>query len=112
MEKGKGRYMINPIDMRPFMKKDLAGVFTYDFPDVFTYLSKPYQGIIKDRMLEELDEDGGPIRVNYLEIHVQTSALANIPQGALLIAKGDKKEVRSSQLSEDGNELIIYARAA
>jgi len=100
------------IDMRSFMGADLAGVFTYDFPDTILYLNIPYPAIIKDRVIEELDEFGGPIRINLLEIHVQTSKLAGIPQGAILTAKGDTKEVKSSMLSDDGNELIIYAKAA
>ena len=100
------------IDMRPFMGNDLAGVFVYDFPDSITYIGVIYPALIKDRTIEELDEDGGPIRINVLEIHIQTSKLASIPQGAEFTAKGEIKEVKSSQLSEDGNELIIYARAA
>lgn len=94
------------------MGADLAGVFTYDFPDSIVYLNVSYPAIIKDRTIEELDEFGGPIRVNVLEIHVQTSKLSAIPQGAEFTAKGEVKEVKSSQLSEDGNELIIYARTA
>lgn len=100
------------IDMRQFMAADLAGVFTYDFPDTILYLNKPYSALVMDRTIEELDEWGGPIRINQLEIHVQTSKLASIPQGAILTAKGDTKEVKSTKLSEDGNELIIFARAA
>lgn len=100
------------IDMRSFMGADLAGVFVYDFPGEMNYLNVLYPAIIKDRMLEELDEAGGPILINYLEIHVLTTALASIPNGALIIAKGNEKEVQKSMLSEDGNELIIYARAA
>lgn len=100
------------IDMRPFMGADLAGVFTYDFPDTIIYLGTPYPAMVKDRTIEELDEFGGPIRVNALEVHIQTVRLASIPQGAEFTAKGETKEVKSSQLSEDGNELIIYARAA
>lgn len=94
------------------MANDLAGVFVYDFTDIITYLGKQYSAIIKDRTIEELDENGGPIRVNYLEIHLQTTSLKTIIQGAILTAKGEQKEVKSSQLSEDGNELIIYTRAA
>lgn len=94
------------------MASDIAGVFVYDFPGEMVYLNKPYPAIIKDRMLEELDENGGPILINYLEIHVLTTMLAAIPNGAILTAKGDTKEVQRSMLSEDGNELIIYARAA
>lgn len=94
------------------MGADLAGVFTYDFPDTIIYLNVPYPAIIKDRTIEELDEYGGPIRINVLEVHIQTNKLSTIPQGAEFIAKGDTKEVKSSLLSEDGNELIIYARAA
>lgn len=100
------------IDMRSFMGADLAGVFTYDFPDAIIYMGASYAAILKDRMLEELDENGGPILINYLEIHVLTAALPSIINGAILTAKGDTKEVQRSQLSEDGNELIIYARAA
>jgi hypothetical protein len=94
------------------MASDIAGVFTYDFPDEINYLNVLYKAIIKDRLLEELDEAGGPILVNYLEIHVLTTALPSITNGAILIAKGNQKVVQRSMLSEDGNELIIYARAA
>lgn len=101
-----------PIDMRPFMGADLAGVFAYDFPDTILYLGQSYSAIVKDRQLEELDEFGGPILINILELHVLTAMLPTIPNGALLIAKGAQKEVKSSTLSEDGNELIINVRAS
>lgn len=100
------------IDMRSFMATDLAGIFTYDFPDTILYLGVTYPAIIKDRMIEELDEFGGPIRINAMEIHLQTVSLPGIPNGAILTARGETKEVKSSQLSDDGSELVIYARAA
>ncbi len=100
------------IDMRPYMGADLAGVFVYDFPDEIVYKGVKYQAIIKDRVLEELDEEGGPILVNILEIHCLTSALSSIPNGVLLTAKGGEKIVKTSAHSEDGNELIINVRAA
>jgi len=100
------------LDMRPYMAADLAGVFTYDFTDTFTYNSTVYTGIFRDRTIEEIDEMGGPVSINILEIHVLTTALASIPNGALLTAKGDSKIVQRSELSEDGNELIIYCRYA
>lgn len=104
--------MTTPLDMRPYMAADLAGVFVYDFPGTFVYLGKSYQAIIKDRTIQEIDENGGPISVNYLEIHVQTKDLPSIVSGALLTAKGQQKEVSTSVLSEDGAELIINTRAS
>lgn len=100
------------IDMRSFMGADLAGVFVYDFPDTFVYDGVTYSAIIKDFTIQEMDEMGGPIRINMIEMHVLTSALATIPQGAEFTAKGETKEVTSCETSEDGNELIIYGRAA
>lgn len=100
------------IDMRSYMGADLAGVFMYDFPDQIIYLGVSYPAIIKDRTIDELDEFGGPIRINVLEIHIQTSNLESVIQGQLFKAKGENKEIKSSQLSEDGNELIIYARTS
>lgn len=100
------------IDMRPYMGADLAALYVYDFPDIIIYQGKNYSALIRDRVLEELDEFGGPILINILEIHVLTSALSSIPNGVLLTAKGGEKEVKTSMLSEDGNELIINVRAA
>lgn len=98
------------IDMRPFMGNDLAGVFTYDFPDTIIYQGKTYQAIIKDRLLEEQDEFGGPVLVNVLEIHVLHSKLSSVTNGQLLTAKGEEKIIKNNMQSEDGNELIITVK--
>lgn len=100
------------IDMRPYMGNDLAGVFTYDFPDTVVYQGNPYKAIIKDRVLEELDEYGGPILINILEIHILTAALPSVINGLEMIAKQETKIIKSSTLSEDGNELIVNVRSA
>lgn len=100
------------IRMNSYMSADLAATFQYDITGTVTIGLTGHTALLNNQSTTELDESGGPIEVNLLELHFMASDVASIVSGTFVTTPQGRKMVISSILSADGSELIVNTRDA
>jgi hypothetical protein len=104
------------LSMGSYMAADLNAVFSYDFTTTCKIGSRVYTVIVGDNSQTEEDAMGGPQMIDTQQIHFRRTDLSTIENGTIVTLTDQgtalRKIVVSNTTSADGNELIVYVRAA
>ena len=106
---------------------DFAGLFTYDLPTTCIITingdTRTYTVLTSDNAEEEVDELGGAMVGNNLQVFFKTSDLPSLPLGTIIILQDPnpavigelinrKKIVIASVTSADGGVLTLTVKGA
>ena len=117
--------MTQPLSLNPTMTEamgmDLNGLFSSGENLVQVLVegaTDRISAMLNDQVFSEDEDIGGQQLVDLVELHFQVTTLSKIDNETVVTVfvnptcEGKKKIVLTSKLSNDGNELIVTARAA